>query len=636
MIRHGITRDVPSTGDKITLINEYGRQVTKEFLGRACLLKMCENCGGRSPALRKEGNAKIFEGALTRKDQAAMDSKHMKQESVFKSSEVSAVPDANVDKSKIVYITPIQAREHLRLLWAREKAIMDWVFGAASPTKPGSLRSSSPDQFFMEAIAVPPTRFRPLSRLGDKVFDHPQNVYLSEIVKANLALVEIRSEQKEAQLQQRDEKLNISESMLKKLIGTWVTLQENVNNFNDSTKNPRNKNMPAGIKQIMEKKEGLFRKHMMGKRVNYAARSVISPDPMLETSEIGIPMVFAKKLTYPEPVTQYNVQELRDMVVNGPDEYPGAVSVEHEDGAVSVLQHLSREQRVAVANALLTPANSSSISQNENIAHVNKKVNRHLRNGDMLLLNRQPTLHKPSIMGHVARILPGEKTIRMHYANCNTYNADFDGDEMNVHFPQNAIAQAEARLIANTNNQYLVPTSGEPLRGLIQDHVVAGVMMTARDAFFDRSEYNQLVYCALREVRGRIRLLAPAIVKPRPLWTGKQIISTLLCNLTVGRTPLNLNSKSQVPGRSWSVKQAHETEEGNVIILDGLLLTGILDKKQFGAKAFGLVHSCYEVYGPDVAGRLLSCLGRLFTSYNQMKGFTCRMDDLVVLVSGLI
>ncbi|KAG1219881.1 hypothetical protein G6F46_015099 [Rhizopus delemar] len=86
----------------------------------------------------------------------------------------------------------------------------------------------------------------------------------------------------------------------------------------------------------------------------------------------------------------------------------------------------------------------------------------------------------------------------MHYANCNTYNADFDGDEMNIHFPQNEIARAEAALIANTDNQYLVPTSGDPLRGLIQDNVDSGVWMSSRDTFFNREEYHQLLYGSLR------------------------------------------------------------------------------------------------------------------------------------------
>lgn len=196
--------------------------------------------------------------------------------------------------------------------------------------------------------------------------------------------------------------------------------------------------------------------------------------------------------------------------------------------------NLSVESRIALANTLLTPQDSTAFSTTTGAYPIrtqptNKKVYRHLRNGDLLLLNRQPTLHKPSIMAHRARVLPGEKTIRMHYANCNTYNADFDGDEMNVHFPQNEIARAEATLIANTDNQYLVPTSGNPLRGLIQDHVVTGVWMTARDTMLSREEYMQILYGALRPEDdgtggGRVLTVLPAICKPMPLWTGKQVV----------------------------------------------------------------------------------------------------------------
>lgn len=90
--------------------------------------------------------------------------------------------------------------------------------------------------------------------------------------------------------------------------------------------------------------------------------------------------------------------------------------------------------------------------------------------------SRQPTLHKPSIMAHYVKVLKSEKTLRMHYANCNTYNADFDGDEMNMHLPQNELARAEGALIATADEQYLVPKDGTPLRGLIQDHVVTGLL----------------------------------------------------------------------------------------------------------------------------------------------------------------
>jgi DNA-directed RNA polymerase I subunit RPA1 len=113
-----------------------------------------------------------------------------------------------------------------------------------------------------------------------------------------------------------------------------------------------------------------------------------------------------------------------------------------------------------------------------------------MTNGDVLLVNRQPTLHKPSIMAHIARVLPKEQTIRMHYANCNTYNADFDGDEMNLHLCQSYLACSEAYKLMATHKQYIVPTSGKPIRGLIQDSVVSGVFMSSKDTFLNKEQYQ--------------------------------------------------------------------------------------------------------------------------------------------------
>jgi DNA-directed RNA polymerase I subunit RPA1 len=230
--------------------------------------------------------------------------------------------------------------------------------------------------------------------------------------------------------------------------------------------------------------------------------------------------------------------------------------------------------------------------------------------------------------------------------------ADFDGDEMNIHFPQNEVARAEAMLIARTDNQYLVPTDGGVLRGLIQDHVDAGVDMTCRDTFLEREDYMELVYVALKpepafkgggigngnienEVEigdmGKVVTLPPAIFKPRPLWTGKQVISTILLNMTYDKVQLNLKSKSRIPAKSWG---GVAPEEQEVLVMNGELLTGILDKSQFGASAHGLVHAVYEIYGPPYAGRLLSVLGRLFTTYLQYVGFSCRMDDLRLTAEG--
>ena len=197
----------------------------------------------------------------------------------------------------------------------------------------------------------------------------------------------------------------------------------------------------------------MFRMKMMGKRVNYGGRSVISPDPYITTDQIGVPVFMARKLTFPESVANFNAERLRQAVTNGPLHHPGANMIEDEEtGEITHLEGLESEQREGLAKLL-------NVGQ--------KVVYRHLRNGDPLLVNRQPTLHKPSIMAHRCRVLPKEQTIRMHYANCSTYNADFDGDEMNIHLPQSYPAIAEAYGLMATHKQYCVPTSGKPLRGLI-------------------------------------------------------------------------------------------------------------------------------------------------------------------------
>eukprot|EP00884_Botryococcus_braunii_P022722 jgi/Botrbrau1/9133/Bobra.160_3s0008.2 len=420
----------------------------------------------------------------------------------------------------------------------------------------------------------------------------------------------------------------------------WLRLQEAVNCFIDTTSADNPPKASQGIRQLLEKKEGLFRKNMMGKRVNFACRSVISPDPFLDSGEIGVPPYFAVRLSVPERVTSWNVQELRELVIRGAHEHPGAVAVEDEYGRVLSLDKLSRQRREAVAKQLLsrqmvdTPgkAAASAVPTKQSLPRtsVSKTVYRHLRDGDVMLTNRQPTLHKPGMMAHRARVLEGERTIRMHYANCNTFNADFDGDEINLHLPQELVARAEGYDIVHADHQYIVPTSGNPVRGLIQDHVVAGVLLTKMDTFLSKAEYEQLVFLACAPTRRkdrmarRPRLLPPTILKPRPLWTGKQVISSVLAYWVGERPPLSLSAPTKIKAEYWG----SAPEEKTVVIYQGELLQGTLDKATYGTH--GLVHAVQEVYGDKVAADLTSSLSRLLTLYLQQRGFTCGMDDLLL------
>ncbi len=259
----------------------------------------------------------------------------------------------------------------------------------------------------------------------------------------------------------------------------------------------------------------------------------------------------------------------------------------------------------------------------------------------MVLVNRQPTLHKPSFMAHRVRILKGERTFRLHYANCKSYNADFDGDEMNVHLPQSELARAEAAEIMNVTNQYLVPRDGTPLSGLIQDHVIAAFRLSIRGMFFNRHEYHKLVFEALFSLTDDIQLQPPAILKPERLWSGKQIISTIIINLTPkGNKPLNLNSKTKLRIRSWpsaggwchymSEEETKFMSETNIVIRNGELLCGVLDKNHVGAQSYGLVHSFYELYGGQYSSNLLTAFSKVFTYYTHTNIFTLGVKDILV------
>jgi DNA-directed RNA polymerase I subunit RPA1 len=664
--------------EKNESVAEARREVIKDFLKSIHAGKQCSNCQGVSPSFRKDRFVKIFEKALPPKDKAKMVQQNRKatnamellksrvkgadKSASFEQEEDEGIADIDVSsetsegegddldvdgdvvmgsttktasKPKVApraqrYMNPSEVRASLTLLFEKEQEILSLVYNSRSSEK--NPKPVSADMFFISTLLVPPNKYRPEAKTGDgEIAEAQQNSLYKQILNASeiIAVVykAILEPKKDLDTGRRHrDMIDLEEAC--------VRLQDAVNSLIDRDRNPiqgaAGKKNEDGIKQKLEKKEGLFRKNMMGKRVNFAARSVISPDPNIETNEIGVPPVFAKKLTYPEPVTSHNHQEMRQAVQNGMDKWPGAAAIENENGQVISLRTKTYDERVALSNTLLASTSSSSNGSR------NKKVHRHLTNGDVVLMNRQPTLHKPSIMGHRARVLPGEKTIRMHYANCNTYNADFDGDEMNMHFPQSEVARAEALQIADTDHQYLVATSGKPLRGLIQDHLSVSVWMSNRDTFFDRGTYQQLIYNCLRPESGhingdRILTLPPAIIKPRPMWTGKQVISTVLKNITPSAcSPLNLTGKTTVPADRWGPT----SEEGVVLFKDGEFITGILDKSQLGPSGGGFIHSVHEVYGPTVAGKLLSILGRLLTKFLHMRAFTCGMDDLRLTPEG--
>ena len=559
--------------------------------------------------------------------------------------------EKEVNTKKQNFLLSMEVLSHIEKLFNNDCGLVSLFFGNMiyNPTSKYqiSIISSGINIFFIKDLIVPPNRFRPENAVGgDENYCHYQTSAYRKILSLDNDIKELSkkiNEGKEHTLKEDDITImNNNESKKKEnkntkaitqktffedLVNKCVQLQAAINTLFDSSKGLSKKEQESkGIRQILEKKEGILRMKMMGKRVNYSGRTVISPDPLIDNGEIGIPLYIASKLFFPEKVTEYNLDFMKKLINNGPFKFPGANQVISNDGRKISLMNPNQIVREKISENL----------------KVGQTVLRHMQNGDILLVNRQPTLHKPSIMAHKAKILPSEKTFRLHYSNCSSYNADFDGDEMNIHFLQDQISRAEGYNISNTSNQYIVPTDGKPIRGLLQDSIDSNVYLTKKDTFFTREEYYELLYCCLERqlnshIIRKIVTVPPAIFKPKILYTGKQLISSVLLSLKTAEElynkkmenlTLNYEHNTKIASAVWG--KGHE-KEGKVIVRNNQLLTGVLDKNEIGNSDYGLFHSFYEIYGPNLTSELITAIGKLGVYFFQrFHAFTCSVSDILL------
>jgi DNA-directed RNA polymerase III subunit RPC1 len=279
-----------------------------------------------------------------------------------------------------------------------------------------------------------------------------------------------------------------------------------------------------GLAQRLKGKTGRFRGNLSGKRVDFSGRTVISPDPNLGIDEVAVPQLIAKIMTYPERVTDYNKTRMQQYVINGPDTHPGANRILHKNGEETNLNFGSRERQAGQL-------------ENGDI------VLRHMINGDVVLFNRQPSLHKLSIMAHKARVMPW-RTLRFNECVCTPYNADFDGDEMNLHLPQTEEARAEASVLMGVVHNLITPRNGEPLVAATQDFLTSAYLLTKRDTFFDRARFTMM--CAfMGDANEKVDLPPPAILKPVELWSGKQLFGVLIRPSRKSHIRVNMETPSK-------------------------------------------------------------------------------------------
>jgi DNA-directed RNA polymerase subunit A' len=356
------------------------------------------------------------------------------------------------------------------------------------------------------------------------------------------------------------------------------------------------------LSQRLKGKEGRFRSNLSGKRVDFSARTVVSPDPNLDINEVGVPLEIAMRLSVPEKVTEWNFEEMKQFVKNGPERYPGALYIIRPDGKRIRLEFVIDREKIAEA--------------------VEKGfiVERHLKNGDICIFNRQPSLHRMSIMAHFARVLP-YKTFRLHLCVCPPYNADFDGDEMNLHVPQSEEARTEALLLMQVQDQILSPRFGGPIIGAIRDFITAAYLFTKKASYLTRNEVNRLVLGAGYEGP----LPEPKVKEPQPLWTGKQIFSLFLPK------DMNYVLKASICQGCAKCEEEKCPFDAYVVVKNGELVSGVIDRRSIGAEqSESLLHRIIKDYGTQAGREFLNRITHLLKLFISMRGFTYSYEQLVL------
>ncbi len=322
-------------------------------------------------------------------------------------------------------------------------------------------KTCKPEWGVLTLLLVPPVTVRPSITLetGERSEDDLTHK-LSDIIRANQRLWE-----------------NLNAGAPEVIIeDLWDLLQYHITTFFDNSiarVPPARHRSGQPLKTITERikgKEGRIRKNLAGKRVNFSARTVISPDPNLKINEVGIPFEIAKVLTVAEKVTTLNIERLRKLILA--ESYPGANYIIRPDGKRKKnTPDLRKDLAVEIIPGYI--------------------VERHLVDGDIVLFNRHPSLHRASLMAHYVRVLP-YRTFRMHPAVCFPYNADFDGDEMNIHGPQNEEARAEATVLLNVESNIFSPKNNTNLIGCITDAITGNYMLSEKE--LNKEDASQLLH----------------------------------------------------------------------------------------------------------------------------------------------
>src|SRR5947208_3517148 len=452
-----------------------------------------------------------------------------------------------------------------------------------------------PEWMVLTALLVPPVTVRPSITLesGDRSEDDLTHK-LVDVLRINQRLRENRD-------------AGAPQLIVEDL---WELLQYHVTTYFDNQTSgipPARHRSGRPLKTLVQRlkgKEGRFRSNLSGKRVNFSARTVISPDPILSINEVGVPVEAARELTVPVHVQAYNLEIVKQWVKRGPT--PLGPLGEYAPGVNYVIRPDGRRIRV-------TEKNAEVVAEAVEIGYT---VERQLVDGDIVLFNRQPSLHRMSMMAHEVRVMP-HKTFRFNLAVCPPYNADFDGDEMNLHVLQSEEARAEARVLMRVQEHILSPRFGGPVIGGIHDHITGSFLLRQKASKSTREEVTFILS------KIDIRDLPPTDVKKggKEFWSGKALFSAIL--------PKNLSmtfKSSIAPKGDIGLKELKE-EDSLVVIKDGVVASGTIDENAVGAFKGKIVDKLARDYGPDAARVFIDKATKMAIGAIMIRGFTTGIDD---------
>jgi DNA-directed RNA polymerase subunit A' len=466
-------------------------------------------------------------------------------------------------------LNPLEIRERLSIIHEQDQDLLglDQMAGR-------------PEWMVLTLLPVPPVTVRPSITLDNGQRSEDDLTHkMSDIVRTNQRLFE-----------------NLNAGAPEVIIeDLWDLLQYHVTTFfvnNVAQIPPARHRSGRPLKTLEDRlkgKEGRFRRNLAGKRVNYSARTVISPDPKLEIDEVGVPFEVARELTVPEKVTEWNINYLKAIVKRG-DNYPGAKYVLTPEG------HRKR----------ITDETKDAIMEELASGFV---VERHLVNGDTAIFNRQPSLHRMSMMAHRVKVLPF-KTFRLNLCVTDPYNADFDGDEMNLHIPQTEEAIAETDDLMSVRKNIISPRYGLPIIGCKQDHISGCFLLTYKDNKVSREMTSQLMI-----------ELGIYDLPDGDMISGKKIFSMLLPK------GLNYTGHARISKKCTKCEKGTCGHDAFVEIKNGELKRGVIDKNAIGGGVGKLLQVMIRDFGTEVTSDFLYKASLLGISYLTHHGFTSSLSD---------